>query len=143
MDEVKQVIVIRKDLNMRKGKIAAQAAHASMKVLLDKFYNSSYSIVNGNNKNNSRFIKYTLIVSKNSALNKWLNGIFTKIVVYVESESELLNLNSKAEELGIKTALIQDSGKTEFHGNPTYTCLAIGPDWSEKIDKITSGLPLL
>ncbi len=43
----------------------------------------------------------------------------------------------------LRYALITDAGRTEFHGEPTNTTLAIGPDYSEKIDKITGGLPLL
>ena len=38
---VKQVIVLRKDLNMRKGKMVAQGAHASMKVFFDRFHSST------------------------------------------------------------------------------------------------------
>lgn len=133
--EPKQVIVVRKDLNMRKGKIAAQVAHASMKVLLDRMpkFKTDYN-------NETR----TLIYEENSALDKWLNGIFTKIVVSVDSKDELLTLhkiiNTKS---NIPNALITDCGLTEFHDIPTATCLAIGPDWPETIDKFTSHLKLL
>ena len=34
--QAKQVIVMRKDLGMRKGKMIAQGAHASLKVLTDR-----------------------------------------------------------------------------------------------------------
>lgn len=49
---------------------------------------------------------------------------------------------SKAKEKDLEVRLITDSGITEFGGVPTRTCLAIGPDWSELIDPITSHLKL-
>lgn len=73
----------------------------------------------------------------------WLTGLFTKIVVSCDSEEELLELHKKALSKKILTSLIQDSGKTEFNGIPTYTAVAIGPDNIEKIDSITGHLKLL
>lgn len=131
--ETKQVIVIRKDLGMRKGKMIAQGAHASMKVLLDEM--CSY-----------RFEKYAhfhMSVENESPLESWLGGLFTKIVVGCNSEEELIELHMKAELAGIRHALIKDAGKTEFHGEPTHTALAIGPDNAESIDLITGHLKLL
>jgi len=61
----------------------------------------------------------------------------------VNSEAELLDLRDKAKAAGILHAIIQDAGKTEFHGVPTYTVVAIGPVWSDEIDPITGHLPLL
>jgi len=137
MEEVKQVIVMRKDLHCRAGKTAAQVAHASMKALLDKMF--KYRDVAIENRHS-----YILDIVDDSPLDKWLSGLFTKIVVYVNSEEELLDLYNKVkEDTWMLHALIQDAGKTEFNGKPTYTCLAIGPDWAEKIDEITGNLPLL
>lgn len=139
MSEVKQVIVVRKDLNMRKGKIAAQVAHASMKVLLDGMAVSSY-------ERESVFYSrelWTLNMSVNSPMWKWLNGSFTKVVVSVNSLDELLLLQTKANDAGVINAVITDAGRTEFHGEPTITCIVIGPDESDKIDEITGDLPLL
>lgn len=124
---VKQVIVMRKDLNMRKGKMVAQGAHASIKWLVD--YMSS----------SGRDMFYELTKDEND----WLNGSFTKICVYVNSEEELLAIDQAAMDAGVKSSLIQDSGLTEFGGVPTYTCLALGPDTSENIDPISGHLPLL
>jgi len=59
------------------------------------------------------------------------------------SEQELFDLQKQADEAGIVNALILDNGATEFHGKKTFTCLAIGPDISEKIDIITKDLKLL
>ena len=122
---VKQVLVIRKDLNMRKGKIAAQAAHASIAFLLDL-------LDRGEDKSDLT-----------RAESEWANGQQTKICVSVDSEEELLTVRDKALESGLTVHLITDAGKTEFGGVPTTTCLAIGPNDAEEIDKVTGGLSLL
>lgn len=125
----KQVIVVRKDLNMRKGKIGAQVAHASMKAILD---------------NCKKDLSDNLIFKMDDRSKPWLSGNFKKICVYVKSERELLELYSKVtEDPSILHGLILDSGLTEFGGVPTYTCLAIGPDKNEVVDKYTKDLPLL
>ena len=136
MSEVKQVIVFRHDLlkSLRKGKIAAQVAHASLGALLkqsDRYWNEEI---------NHYSINFTF--PKDSILDKWLNGIFTKICLCVENEKELLELHKKIEAAGIPCALITDAGNTEFHGVPTVTCLGIGPWWSEYIDEFTKDLKL-
>ena len=130
---VKQVIVMRKDLNMRKGKMIAQGAHASMKVFFDRFY--AWRNI-GNNEQES-CIQFT------AEELEWVNGLFTKICVSVNSEAELLEVYNKAKEAGLNCALITDAGLTEFGGVPTNTCCAIGPNAAEKIDPITGKLPLL
>jgi PTH2 family peptidyl-tRNA hydrolase len=142
MSEIKQVIVVRKDLNMRKGKIAAQVAHASMKVLLDKMTFTDMSLTTPPS-DNPRFTEMSMIIPKSSGLYDWLAGSFTKVVVSINSLDELLLLQTKANDAGIINAVITDAGRTEFHGEPTVTCIAIGPDESEKIDIITGDLPLL
>ena len=125
----KQVIALRKDLNMRKGKMVSQGAHASMKAILD------WSINDGNG------LLTELPVG--SALESWINGLFTKICVSVDSEEELVELYNKAMEAGLMVSMITDAGLTEFNGVPTKTCIAIGPDWSDEIDPITKHLKLL
>lgn len=130
---IKQVIVIRKDLNMRKGKMVAQGAHASMAALLGE--SNELNIPGGT--------ILELDITQGSPLGDWLSEKFTKICVGCNSEEELLELYYKARKSGIITALIEDSGATEFNGIPTKTCVAIGPDESEKIDEITGHLKLL
>lgn len=134
MNVPKQIIVMRKDLNMRKGKMCAQAAHASMAAILVQM--EEFEVSNGE-------VHRNLVVNRYSALNKWLSGKFTKICVSVNSEQELVEIYKKAKEAGILCSLIEDSGATEFNGVPTLTCCAIGPDYPENIDPITSKLPLL
>jgi len=124
---IKQTIVIRKDLKMRRGKESAQACHASMKVFFDLAKISETK-------------KMTIPLTPQ--MEEWVNGVFTKICVSVDSEEELLEIYECAKEANLPVALIQDIGKTEFDGVPTYTCLAIGPANSEDIDKITGKLKL-
>lgn len=131
--ETKQVIVIRKDLGMRKGKMIAQGAHASMKDFVDQLEMKDWG----------PYVEYSLVVKKDDPLYKWLSGPFAKIVVSVDSEEELFEIKKQAEGAGISVALITDLGRTEFHGEPTHTSVAIGPDEAEKIDKITGHLKLL
>jgi PTH2 family peptidyl-tRNA hydrolase len=127
MSDVKQVIVFRKDLNVRKGKLAAQVAHAAMKFLCDDI-NLSTGLLGR---------------KLNKPEKEWLNGGCAKIVVYCESEQELLELANKAKSHGIMAKTIVDAGRTEFHGVPTLTCCAFGPDYSHVLDEITGKLKLL
>jgi len=127
--DVKQVIVLRKDLNMRKGKMVAQGAHASLEAIFNNLmvYGETYTIPRG------------------ECLDAWLdmkNG-FKKICVSVNSEQELLDVYEKAKETGHFCSLVKDLGHTEFNGVPTYTAVAIGPAPSDEIDLITKDLPLL
>ncbi len=150
MCNVKQVIVLRRKypdgkggfFKPRIGKLIAQASHASMKVILDKMTFKDVSLTTPP-AHNPRFTELSMIMPKSGSLYKWLNSPFTKIVVYVDSEEELLDVKKKAEDAGILCALVTDAGKTEFHGEATNTVVAIGPDESEKIDKITGHLKLL
>lgn len=131
--EAKQVLVVRKDLKMRKGKIAAQCAHASMKVLLDAM----------DRTDTARGTRRVLETEEGTALHRWLQGRFTKVCVYVESEEALLEVAAKAEAEGVRAALITDSGRTEFGGVPTRTVVAVGPDWRDRVDAVTGHLKLL
>lgn len=146
---IKQVIVMRSDLGMRKGKMIAQGAHASMKVFLDRG-DTGYvleanlaSLFKLDVENPEGSTKGMLISDLTPEMVAWVNGRFTKVCVQVKSEQELLDIVSKAEAAGLPVALIQDAGATEFHGVPTYTCCAIGPASAETIDPITGHLSLL
>lgn len=107
---------------MRRGKEVAQGAHAATQWLIDLY----------NNKDHMTAIQ-----------SEWLhNGQQKKICVQVESEKELDDLHTAAVQAGLICHLIVDYSLTEFKGIPTKTCLAIGPDDAETIDKITGHLPL-
>lgn len=123
---------------MRKGKCASQAAHSSLGVILSMMEHMSVSRIDG-----SEWEEKHLILEKGSPLESWINGRFTKITVRVDSEEELLDIESKAKEAGLPVKLITDAGLTEFNGVPTKTCLAIGPAWEDDINKITGDLKLL
>lgn len=157
---VKQVLVVRKDLNMRKGKIAAQCAHASMKVLLDACYSPiQYPQLRiATRAAEERFLsrltpeeildltEYVTLEGSfpvNEPWGAWLSEAFAKVVVSVDSEHELDEIYHLAKLNNIPTALIVDSGRTEFHGVPTKTVVAVGPALSTEIDKITGHLKLL
>ena len=137
---VKQVLVVNKSLNMRKGKMAAQCAHASMKVFFDRKIEHFQADV-PYTEYNPEMPK--ILITLTDEMNEWLSGSFTKICVSVDSEQELLDVYQKALDAGIVCALITDAGLTEFNGVPTKTVVAIGPDESEKINKITGSLKLL
>jgi len=132
--KTKQVIVVRKDLNMRKGKLAAQIAHASMAAVL-KCFSEVRNVGERRSYFGAGFSFY-------EPMYLWLTGNFTKVVVSVNSIEELLELEAKCKEAEILHALITDIGKTEFKV-PTVTCLAVGPDFSDRVAKITEGLNLL
>lgn len=145
-EEVKQVIVVRKDLNMRKGKIAAQVAHAAMafltspiRMVQDEKYFQSATERNffGHDPKWNRKI----VLDDESV--QWIDGAFTKVVVSVNSEAELLAVYQDAKMYGCKAQLITDAGRTEFHGVPTNTCVAVGPNFVSKVDAVTKALPLL
>ena len=125
--EHKQVIVLRKDLNMRKGKMVAQGAHASLRAIL---------MLGHQDQNN-------FVIPLDPRLEPWLLGRFKKICVSVNSEAELLALHEDAKAAGLICALIKDAGLTEFGNVPTYTALAVGPDSEDRVDAITGELPLL
>jgi PTH2 family peptidyl-tRNA hydrolase len=134
MNPIKQTIVVRKDLNMRKGKIGAQVAHASMKVLLDLGRVETQV---------EPFVGLTRKVFEfplHEEIEPWVTGNFRKIVLGVESEAEMLELLEKAKAAGLYTALITDNGLTEFNGVPTNTCIAIGPNYDERINPLTAHL---
>jgi PTH2 family peptidyl-tRNA hydrolase len=124
--EHKQVIVLRKDLNMRKGKLVAQGAHASMGAILGLCKQDGDK----------------LILEMDDRVRPWLTGRFKKICVYVNSEAELLAIHKQAQEHGLVTSLIQDAGLTEFGGVATYTAVAVGPGRADHIDAVTGTLPL-
>lgn len=138
--EAKQVIVFRKDLlkgqhGIRKGKFAAQCAHASIGAVLDLM----------DKTRTKGGTEYYLKFKDGSCFDKWFNGAFAKVCLGVEDEKELLELyrRVKKESKDIPCVLITDAGRTEFHGVPTHTCVGIGPFWADEIDKFTGELKLL
>lgn len=138
-ENVKQVILVRKDLKMPVGKACAQASHASLGALL-KMFTQSLS---------DNRTEYKVTFEENSILDKWLNGIFTKVCLRVDSEEEIVGIYKKISEYNessdnpIPIALIEDNGLTCFNGVKTITCLGIGPAYCSDIDNFTKHLKLL
>lgn len=126
---IKQVIVMRYKYpdgkggtrSVRLGKSISQGCHASIAFLIN-------------------IIDKKLPISDN--VKNWLYGMGTKICLRVDTEEDLLAIHKKAKSEGLESHLIQDLGFTEF-SEPTYTCVAIGPDDSDKIDAVTGHLKLL
>ncbi len=114
---LKQVIIVRADLGMGKGKIAAQVGHAC--------------VLGAENVRKS----------KPEWFSKWWVGQ-AKIVLKVNSETELEKIKYNAIEMGLPWAEVTDAGHTQIAPG-TFTCLSIGPAPEEQIDKITSELKLL
>jgi PTH2 family peptidyl-tRNA hydrolase len=114
----KLVIAVRRDLDMGKGKIAVQVGHAT---------------ITSAETTRKRHPDWW---------NNWFNEGQRKVVVKVNSESDLDQLRRKAEEMGIAAEIIHDSGLTQVEPG-TSTCVGIGPAPAELVDKITGDLPLL
>jgi peptidyl-tRNA hydrolase, PTH2 family len=126
---VKQVIVIRRDLKMRRGKEIAQGAHASSAWI-------SYAVADAAN------VEGVSTVHVDPVAMAWITGSFRKVTLQVTTDEELIALHEHALELGLRSHLITDSGRTEFAGVPTRTALAIGPDMADQIDLVTGELKI-
>ena len=112
---MKQVMIVRTDLKMRRGKIAAQCCHGSI---------GAYKKTDANK------------------IRKWENEAYAKVVLKVQTKEELLELKRKADEKGISNYLVIDAGRTQIPTS-SVTVLALGPDEDEIIDEVTGDLKLL
>lgn len=135
----KQVIVMRRDLKMRKGKIAAQAGHACVEATLMALAREGRC---DQVRATDAWAYLEHAEGDRSPLTDWFDAGVAKICVYVDGEEALLDVAEQGREAGFAVALVRDAGHTEFHGEPTYTCLAFEPLPAEKIDPITGDLPL-
>ncbi len=111
----KQVILVREDLKLPKGKLAAQVSHASVEALLK---------------------------SHKDDISEWKKEGMKKVILKVTDEKELFKFKQLADDTGLITGLIIDAGKTVVEPG-TKTCLGIGPDKEERIDKITGKLKMV
>jgi len=112
---MKQVILVRQDLKMPKGKLAAQVAHASVESVLK---------------------------SDKDKVNEWKEEGMKKVILKVSNKIELIKYKKLAEKNKLTVSLINDSGRT-FFKKPTITCLGIGPDNDEALDRVTVELKML
>ena len=111
----KLVILVREDLNLPKGKLSAQVGHASVDCALK---------------------------SDKKIVDLWKKEGGKKVVLKVNGEKELFKYKEMSEDFGLKTALITDAGHTVVEPG-TITCLGIGPDGEEKIDKVSGKLKMM
>tara|TARA_Y100000310_G_C20581342_1_gene763149 strand:+ start:966 stop:1313 length:348 start_codon:yes stop_codon:yes gene_type:complete len=115
MVELKQIILVRQDLKLPKGKLAAQAAHASVEAVL---------------KSDPGMVK------------AWRSQGMAKIVLKVKDEKELVKYFQQAKDAGLTVSLITDAGRTTIAPG-TKTCVGIGPAEEEVLDKVSGDLSLL
>jgi len=113
--ELKQVILVRQDLKLPKGKMAAQVAHASVQAVLN---------------------------SSDSKVSNWKSQGQKKVVLKVKDDKEMLEYVNLAKDAGLVASLITDAGRTVIAPG-TKTCVGIGPDDEEKIDAITGKLKMM
>lgn len=111
----KQCILVRKDLKMSAGKTASQTAHASVEAVF---------------------------LSDKQKVNQWKDNGMKKVVLAVQDEEELIYFKKQADKSGLLAVIITDAGRTEIPPS-TATCMAIGPDSEDKIDRITGKLKSL
>ncbi len=112
--ELKQVILVRQDLKLSPGKMAAQVAHAAVQCVMK---------------------------SDNGLIRDWHSRGAKKVVLKVKDDAELHKYEQIAKQMGIKTALITDAGHTELQPG-TETCLCLGPEKEDKIDDVTGHLDM-
>lgn len=112
---MKQVVVVNESLNLPRGKLSAQVAHAAVEA----------------------FVR-----ASPDATRSWLNSGMPKVVLHGRSEDELLELARRATQAGLPTALIRDAGRTVVAPG-TVTCLGIGPAEEEDVDRLTGGMALV
>ncbi|XP_068659986.1 uncharacterized protein [Aristolochia californica] len=117
LEDFKMVLVVRNDLKMGKGKIAAQCSHATLGL-------------------------YKKLVKKApKALNRWEMCGQVKVVVKIESEEEMLILQERAKSLNLPTHVTIDAGRTQIAPNSRTVMAILGP--ADMVDDVTGGLKLL
>lgn len=136
--KVKQVILVPRDLKNAKGqpvhppKMMAQVGHAAMAWLATRFKEAARD-------SDGRFV-----VTLSEEERTWLvDAEFAKIVLGVDNQTELHAYVANARALGITAEVVEDAGHTEFDGQPTITCAALGPERADILDTVTGGLKIL
>jgi PTH2 family peptidyl-tRNA hydrolase len=127
MSDTKMVIVVRRDLGMNKGKIGAQCGHAAEYFMFERM----------TWKGRTASIEFSAVEAE------WIQSSHAKVVLAAKDEAEFAAVVEAARRAGVNVHTVTDAGRTEFHGVPTLTCAAFGPDESYRLDSITGHLKLL
>lgn len=117
-EEYKLVVLVRTDLDMGKGKIAAQVGHASVECAL-----------RAEKKDRKVF-------------DAWMDSGQKKVVLKVPNKDEMIRYMAEARSCGLYTVMISDAGRTQVDPG-TATCIGIGPAPQSEIDKVTGALKML
>ena len=136
----KQIIIVRKDLDLSPGKLSAQVSHASMAFLTSQM-RKHYELPEDGN------VKCSVTVTQ-GCFDDWINGIFAKVVLDAKNKNQLLKAKMMAEELSmvegkdfflIKDCCLTELQPEEFDENGvgrTLTCIGFAPMPAEVIDQI-------
>ncbi|XP_071710190.1 uncharacterized protein [Rutidosis leptorrhynchoides] len=117
IEDFKMVLVVRNDLKMGKGKIAAQCSHATLGLYKKILHRAP------------------------KALSRWEMCGQVKVVVKIESEDDMLELQGRAKSLAIPTHIVVDAGRTQIAPNSRTVMAILGP--ADMVDDVTGGLKLL
>ncbi|KAJ0788300.1 putative aminoacyl-tRNA hydrolase [Helianthus annuus] len=117
IQDFKMVLVVRNDLKMGKGKIAAQCSHATLGLYKKILHRAP------------------------KALSRWEMCGQVKVVVKIESEDDMLELQKRAKSLSIPTHIVIDAGRTQIAPNSRTVMAVLGP--ADMVDDVTGGLKLL
>lgn len=117
-EEYKLVVLVRTDLDMGKGKMAAQVGHASVECALwaEK--------------------------KDRKAFDAWMDSGQKKVVLKVPNRDEMVRRMAEAKSCGFHASMITDAGRTQVEPG-TDTCVGIGPAPSSELDKVTGDLKML
>lgn len=139
----KQVIIVRKDLNMSHGKMAAQVSHASMAFLLSELRKHVVKEVNNSVSESKYHYRLTMPIEK-GIVEEWINGAFVKTILEAKTKGKLLKVIDMADSIGLVNGvdyfLIYDNCYTELtpeeENGTTLTCIGFKPMDADIIDKI-------
>ncbi len=117
-EEYKIVVLVRTDLDMGKGKVAAQVGHASVELALraQKMDRRSF--------------------------DAWMSGGQKKAVLKVANKNEMIHYMNKARSNGLYICIITDAGRTQVEPG-SQTCVGIGPAPCNDIDRVTGDLKMM
>lgn len=132
--DLRQMLVVRHDLKMRKGKYGAQAGHAPVMMMTDT--------PGAGFRTNATGKRELVVPDEDGTLEAWMLAGQKKVSVYVTSDEELQDLHRRASAAGLRCTMVVDSGLTEFKNVPTRTILSIGPHPKALVDPFTEHLPL-